>query len=134
MKISALILISLFAQLALANLTSKASQQIWMDNHAKQLRRQLYIDGYSDVNSSKPEYVTKQKLDEYYKNNSTYANPLDKAQYSQLYSCLYSRTCALWHFEMSSKMYGGDGHSGHFVLLNITNGRYQRIDHSIYEE
>jgi hypothetical protein len=134
MKFMTLITLSLFTQIALANLSSLASQQKMMENHAKQLRRQLYIDGYSDVHTSKPESMTAQKLNKIYKDNSTFASPLNKAQFSQLYSCLNSHICALWYFEMSSSMYGGSGHSGHFVLLNITNGRLSEIDYSIYEE
>lgn len=124
----------LASQLAFANFSTFANQKSFVENHAKKARRDMWVNGYRDVQTSPPEKVTSKKMAEFYKENSTYANPLDRSDFSQLYSCLNSVSCALWFYESSSSMYGGSGSARHYVLLYINSNRSDSIDHAIYEE
>ncbi len=126
--------LTLICQLAFANFSTFANQKSFVENHAKQARREMHISGYKDVSTSKPEKVTSAKLGEFYRENASYAGPLSRTTFSQLYSCLNSSSCALWYYESSASMYGGSGHSRHYLLLYINTNRSDSVDHAIYEE
>jgi hypothetical protein len=128
------LLFTLVSQVAFANFSTFANQKSFVENHAKQARREMYVNGYRDVQTSQPEKVTSKKMAEFYKENSTYANPLDRNDFSRLYSCLNSSSCALWFYESSATMYGGSGSARHYLLLYINSNRTDSIDHAIYEE
>lgn len=134
MKIKMILTLTLIGQMAFANFSSAANQRKFVENHAKETRREMHVNGYEDVQTSSPQLMSKASLNNHYKQNSTFVNPPSREEYAQLYTCLSSRSCALWYYESSSSMYGGTGMSGHFILLSITSNKVETITHSIYEE
>lgn len=117
------------------NLMSKAEQMEYIDDVAKDLRRDRWQSGYEDVTSAQS-LVTKEWLDDYVKdsNNRRYENPLDSDEISELYKCFYGRTCQLYYVSIGSEYYGGYGQEGAFVLLYTDSKKIWTIEHVVYAE
>ena len=112
---------------------SESEELAIVENIAKTERRNMWQNGYEDVDSgvSKPE---KSQLDEIIKMNREFENPLSKQEISSLYQCFHIQSCALFLIDVSASMYGGYGNHYLWVLLSTQTGKYRFIRHQVYAE
>lgn len=124
----------LTSNLALAAMTQDEQDQ-YIEQAAKNIRRQYWQQGYKDVSSS-TQKMTKSELDEYVKseNNRDYERPLDQEDISGLYRCFHASFCSLYLIYTSAYYYGGYGTTSHFVLLNTDRKNHGEIVHTTYAE
>jgi hypothetical protein len=112
---------------------SKLEQANFIDDVAKEIRRDLWINGYEDV-SSNQYFVTKSLLDNHVKKDRQYESHLDSDEVSELYKCYYRTYCELYLVRVSSNYWGGYGEEAHFIALNTERKKYETFSHVIYAE
>lgn len=127
---SILILLTLSSTAFAAN-----SELEFIENVAKQMRRDHWVNGYQDVHST-VDTVTKSLLNGYVRGevNEGYENPLNRDEISSLYRCYYKQSCHLYLIQVSSEYYGGYGSESSFILLNPETLKYDEIRHVTYSE
>jgi hypothetical protein len=110
-----------------------AEQETFIEQKAKNIRREYHIGGYEDVSSSSV-FFNKRKLDEYVKLADTYESFLDSDEVSQLYSCVAKENCELYLITVDSSYYSGSGTVAHFVMLYTATRKSFTLKHTIYAE
>lgn len=121
---------------AQANILTPQQQDVRMQEIAKKIRRQYYVEGYEDVSSS-IEKMTAQKLQAHLNpvDGIRYESELDESEIAELYTCLEAhKSCALYLITVGSSFYSGYGIDAHFIMLNLNNSRYEEVRHTIYAE
>lgn len=131
--IFALIVLS-FSLSAFARL-SDSEQTAAVEKIAKGHRRQMYIQGHTEVESH-TQKISKAQLDELMKTNPDTEQPLNSDEVSSLYRCLQStKTCSLFLITLGGAMYGDRGVTHNYVLLDPNTGKATReIMQGIYSE
>lgn len=104
-----------------------------VENIAKTERRNMWRNGYQDVESGVFK-VEKSALDEAVKMNAEYENPLEKHEISSLYQCYHIQSCSLYLIDVSASMYGGYGNHYLWIMLSTQTGKYRFIRHQVYAE
>ena len=135
MKVLLIIILAIATQTnAFASMTPTEELK-YVKQVAKEIRRDLWIAGHEDVDSSEGK-MTKSELDNYVKQeiNSRYETPLDSEEISELYRCHYTSHCSLYIISANSSYYSGYGIENHFVLLNTDEAKHVAISHVVYAE
>lgn len=131
-----LTILMLFCVSAVAGDFMSEQEQIdYVEKAAKEMRREMWINGYEDVSSSfhKP---AKEFIDNYVATETmqSYENALDQDEISAIYSCFHRKNCSVFFIGIGSSYYSGYGEEGVFLLLNIETRRAETIRHVIYAE
>lgn len=100
---------------------------------AKSLRREHWINGYEDVESSE-EYVTESWLNDYVRRDHLFEMNLYDDEVEELYECISKNNCELYYVSVSSDYMGGYGVEGNFILLYTQTKKYYKISHVVYAE
>ncbi len=114
---------------------SEAEQIEYVEDVAKEIRKEYWVTGYDDVDSYST-LVKKEFLNEYvaHSQNSRYEEPLGDAEVSELYRCFYRSHCQLYHISVSASMYGGYGVESHFLSLYPETKKNEIFRHTVYAE
>jgi len=114
---------------------SKKDQLAIIKEEAKELRRELWVSGHTNVDSYS-EYMTKEMLDTYMKRDyyQNFEDMLGSDQISDVYKCFYSKSCEVYKIIRSGEMFGGYGSEAFFVMLYTKSGKIRTHGHLIYSE
>lgn len=110
-------------------------QEAYITDVAKELRRELWINGYEDVDSWQ-EKASLELLNDHVRNenNSRYEQSLDRDEISELFKCYHRSYCEVYFVGTSSNYWGGYGQEAHFVLLYPETQKHEIISHVVYAE
>lgn len=109
------------------------AQEKYVENVAKEIRRDLWVRGYEDV-ESQVTFMNKARIYEHIKDSDSYEQRLNKDEISELYKCEYKKTCEVYLVSVSSSYYSGYGVEAHFVLLNTAEQTNTQISYVLYAE
>ncbi len=115
---------------------SVEDQTAYMEELSKDMRRDLWKNGYEEV-SSVTEFMTKTLLDDYvsgFNEPGFYTESLNKNEVSSLYRCMYSKSCELYLVVTFSQYQGGEGEVSNFILLYTKSKKHFKISHTSYAE
>lgn len=122
--------LGVFSQTVMTN----AEQVEKSEEIAKNIRRSYYITGHKNVSSSSTK-LTQAKTTTILKDNELTESPLDADQVEEILKCSKSKkSCSVFLIEVGAEMYGGTGESFHWILLDITTGKYKEFFQVIYSE
>lgn len=127
---SLLMIISVSA--SAGNWMKSGEQRNYIENVAKGIRRELYQAGHYEI-SSRVHGVAKALLDEHFASDD-FESYLNREEVAAVYRCFYSRQCKPFFIETWTKMMGGDGSLGSFVLLDLKYRRHRTLTHQMYAE
>lgn len=121
------------AELPSIDFMTLEAQEKYVENAAKEIRRDLWIRGYEDV-SSQVTFMNKERINDYVKKGNSYEQDLNRDEISELYRCEHKESCEVYLVSVSSSYYSGYGIESHFVLLNTAEQTSTQISHVVYAE
>ena len=130
------IFFALISSTLFANSLSVDQQDMRMQEIAKQIRRQYYIWRHEDV-SSHITRMSEASLDHHLfdRDDRRYETSLDESEVQELKECLTAENkCSLYLVWVSGSYMGGYGEVAHFIMLDISTGRYKEVFHTVYAE
>ena len=96
---------------------------------AKETRREFHLAGYTEISTTKPRLLTRRELIDLYfehQRNAREGYNLNQQEISSLFKCHYSKSCALWNFNLSSLFEEDLELTKYFILLNIKNEKFRK--------
>lgn len=133
MKFVALILTVFTSVSAFAGL-SLPEQEALLNKIAKEIRRELYINGYSNV-SSQVAGLDASEFAKYIANNQARAEQkLDDQEIAQINACFKAANCEVYVIAVSSEFQAGTGMENNWILLNTDSAKYEKINQLVYSE
>lgn len=137
--ILALLGLGVTATAAKKNSAKKCAELLYVEEAAKELRRERHIDGHDDV-STEVVKVSQKWLDHNMAARNMEMNPwpLERDEISKLYQCFHQRDCELYLVILNSSYHSGTGIDHHFFMVRKGkrkgNLRSEVISHTVYEE
>jgi hypothetical protein len=128
--------LALFSSILVAAPLSVEQQDSRMQEIAKGIRRQYYIQRYEDV-STHIVRMNKESLEHHITDGDDrrYESTLNEGEIAELKSCLASEEkCSLYLVWVSSSYMSGYGEDAHFVMLDTMTGRFEELSHTVYAE
>lgn len=119
---------------SLADVGDEADQKALVEKLAKETRRELHKAGHINVETTPAKKLSLDELNAHYEMKDIHHETLSSEQYSELYSCHYRATCALWSFTTYSSIQAGSGTSAHFILIDTESGNTESFQHTTWEE
>lgn len=99
---------------------------------AKSERKFLWRDGHENVSSNHYE-LNAASLNKYLERQ--YEERLDDSDVNKIKSCVKADDCVAYNISIHSEYYSGYGIYSVFVLIDLSNGKYDAsIRHSVYSE
>ena len=133
MKILTVLMTLLTSASAFAGL-SLPDQEALLNKISKEIRREMYISGYSDITSSVAG-LDASEFAKYIRNNQNRAEQkLDDREIADINACFTAANCEVYVISISSEFQAGTGSENKWILLNTETGAYQKIEQLVYSE